>query len=915
MSARRLYNIFVPALALALSFGLAPVGAQEGRVFNSTPETVAIWEFNELGVVGEALPDGLVVPDLSGNGLQAVVQSNGAGSLVVGEGDDLFGENQAARRSGDAFAARLEVEDHRPFEMGVDQSFSFELYIRRDEEVSSRNWGLLAGTWHSRTLLDDSGDPTMDGAWYGYGFLRNGEAGNVDGGIGGWILDLSPINPDGSFTPSFNEITTSPVEVPAGNHYLVAVIDREAALATVWLDGEMKASVGVPADRAFIAPTDYEPARMSFLNGVDDASRDAFRPPPTGYAIDAARVLRKALTEEEIFENWLGISDGDAVPPVDDVATVAVVTASSQEVLVGECISLSAANSIPGRGRDITGYAWSIDGGPFEDGEVTLELSFDAASPPEGSDVAVRVTDSDGSTSTATVSIGVNDVSPVIDLVASIGEELTGGECVSLLPGEQLRLDASGSLAATGLSIPPTAIQCPIANGVPVDPPTVLFYSWDFDGDGELEAEDAAIDLEAPDVGQAIDIVLEVATDVGSTVSTTLRVETIEPPVVGPAPPGRVFLETPETLAIWEFNDELPILPDEPLPDGTRFRDLSGGGLDATVEGNDGGVLLQTGGDPAISSNRSVGKVFDGAARVIVNEDEGVFEMDPDQSFSFELYVRRDAQPSAANWGFLAGTARGRNLIDEELDPVADGAWYGFGFVRHNEAGGWKFLMSPINEDRSFTPSFNEIQTLPAFEIPPGSHYVVATVDRTTQEARTYLDGKFIGRAGLVAGTAFFTPTGHEPALMTFLTGIDDTSRGQYRPAPAGYAIDAARFQTRAMTEEEVRTSWVLLRSGNPTPGVPGDGAGRFVRGDADANGGVALTDGIAIFNFLFLGGATPVCEASADADGSGDIRLTDGIYVLNFLFRGASAPPLPYPDCGPGRANDLDCASYPPCE
>ncbi len=57
--------------------------------------------------------------------------------------------------------------------------------------------------------------------------------------------------------------------------------------------------------------------------------------------------------------------------------------------------------------------------------------------------------------------------------------------------------------------------------------------------------------------------------------------------------PGRVFLDTPETIAIWEFNDALVDIDElEIIPDGTIFEDLSGNGLDATVEGNDSGDFV-----------------------------------------------------------------------------------------------------------------------------------------------------------------------------------------------------------------------------------------------------------------------------------------------------------------------------------
>ena len=93
-----------------------------------------------------------------------------------------------------------------------------------------------------------------------------------------------------------------------------------------------------------------------------------------------------------------------------------------------------------------------------------------------------------------------------------------------------------------------------------------------------------------------------------------------------------------------------------------------------------------------------------------------------------------------------------------------------------------------------------------------------------------------------------------------------------------------------------------------------------FNRGDPDDNGSVQLTDGIFILNFLFIGGAAPVCFDSADADNNGSVQLTDGIYLLNFLFLGGAAPVEPGTSaspCGPDPAEPEDalgCESYSSC-
>jgi len=72
-----------------------------------------------------------------------------------------------------------------------------------------------------------------------------------------------------------------------------------------------------------------------------------------------------------------------------------------------------------------------------------------------------------------------------------------------------------------------------------------------------------------------------------------------------------------------------------------------------------------------------------------------------------------------------------------------------------------------------------------------------------------------------------------------------------------------------------------------------------FVRGDADGNGAVNLTDVIATLGHLFQSGPAPACEDAADADDSGTLNLTDAITTLRSLFQGAGPLPPPYPESG----------------
>ena len=73
-----------------------------------------------------------------------------------------------------------------------------------------------------------------------------------------------------------------------------------------------------------------------------------------------------------------------------------------------------------------------------------------------------------------------------------------------------------------------------------------------------------------------------------------------------------------------------------------------------------------------------------------------------------------------------------------------------------------------------------------------------------------------------------------------------------------------------------------------------------FNRGDSNSDQKVDISDPIHTLNFLFNGGAAPVCPDAADADDNGKIELTDAIRTLGFLF-GTSPKQIafPYPQRG----------------
>jgi hypothetical protein len=107
----------------------------------------------------------------------------------------------------------------------------------------------------------------------------------------------------------------------------------------------------------------------------------------------------------------------------------------------------------------------------------------------------------------------------------------------------------------------------------------------------------------------------------------------------------------------------------------------------------------------------------------------------------------------------------------------------------------------------------------------------------------------------------------------------------------------------------------------------PGEGSGAvfvmrfqpelpvFLRGDANSDGLIDITDAIYLGNSLFFGGPPGDCALALDTNGSGSIDPVDMLVILQYLFLGSIAPSGPSLECGRFgglRQSSLDCRSSP---
>ncbi|MEM7166573.1 MAG: hypothetical protein AAF581_13990 [Planctomycetota bacterium] len=95
---------------------------------------------------------------------------------------------------------------------------------------------------------------------------------------------------------------------------------------------------------------------------------------------------------------------------------------------------------------------------------------------------------------------------------------------------------------------------------------------------------------------------------------------------------------------------------------------------------------------------------------------------------------------------------------------------------------------------------------------------------------------------------------------------------------------------------------------------TPGGSSGDFVRGDANSDGTVDISDPIAELAYLFSG-ANNLCLDALDANDDGVVDVADPVFQLAYQFGSGAAPAAPFSSCGADATPDaLNCAAFSAC-
>ncbi|NRA76059.1 MAG: hypothetical protein HRU16_08965 [Planctomycetes bacterium] len=79
-----------------------------------------------------------------------------------------------------------------------------------------------------------------------------------------------------------------------------------------------------------------------------------------------------------------------------------------------------------------------------------------------------------------------------------------------------------------------------------------------------------------------------------------------------------------------------------------------------------------------------------------------------------------------------------------------------------------------------------------------------------------------------------------------------------------------------------------------------------FVRGDANGDASLDISDAVSMLEYLFNGSTSgSSCQDAYDTNDDGALNIADPVRLLDYLFAGAAEPPAPGIQCGEDQTGD----------
>jgi len=187
----------------------------------------------------------------------------------------------------------------------------------------------------------------------------------------------------------------------------------------------------------------------------------------------------------------------------------------------------------------------------------------------------------------------------------------------------------------------------------------------------------------------------------------------------------------------------------------------------------------------------------------------------------------------------------------------------------------------------------------------------LCVLDYAGSEEFTVPEGEVVRISTIAFQVKSSAPEGH--SALTFTRKESTRFRGQFFNGEQPVYNAARRPGHPFPPAERFRdTLDPDLEDGSVQVSIIGD-VGIFVRGDANVDQNVDISDSLSILGALFLGQEVLPCDDAADANDDGEIDISDPVAILDYLFTGLSSVPLHGLRVVDQTPDTLDCASATP--